>query len=152
MTWWQTAIVGVFAFLATVCFVLGLRESRDRHNAYGLTNIFLPLGVIAWGDAVMFGPFWLSLAAGTFFLQDWLLFVLAYCVFWVVRSTGETMYWFNQQFSHKVYEWNKPGNLHLHSVFRNDSIWFGYQVMWQCITVLSILASIYVGHLWLSTA
>lgn len=149
MKTWQSSLILLYAFVNSLAFLKGLYESKNKKNAYELVRWLLPLGIIAWGDAVVLGPFWLMVSLLSLLLKDWYFFLLAISLFWVVRSFGETVYWFNQQFSSKVYEWNKPENLPLHSVFHNDSIWYIYQIIWQCVTVVSIVTSIYLANLWL---
>ena len=151
MASWQWALILLFAAGSLAAFFKGFYETKYKKNSYGPIGFWLmPWGIIAWGDAVVFGPFWVLVSAVVLVLKDWYLFLLIFSVFWVVRSLGETIYWFNQQFSSKVYEWNKPENLPFHSIFHNDSIWYIYQIMWQCMSVVSVIASIYFAHLWLS--
>lgn len=149
MSLWQNAIILLYASINFAVFLKGFYESKYKKNAYGLTSPLFFLGIIAWGDAVVFGPFWVISSIITLILKDWYLFLLLISIFWVVRSAGETRYWFNQQFSSKIYEWNKPENLPWHSVFHNDSVWFIHQIIWQCITVVSVILSIYFTSLWL---
>src|SRR4030042_4448374 len=145
---WQRGIIFIYALIALFAFFKGIYESKTRKNAYGLIRILLPWGIIAWGDAVVFGPFWVLVSLVTLFLNDWYLFLLSISIFWVVRSLGETMYWFNQQFA-KTREGNEPEKLPWHSIFDNDSVWLIHQIIWQCVTVVAIVASIYVAYLWL---
>lgn len=140
----------LYAFVALLIFFKGFYESKFKKNAYGLIRWLLPWGIFAWGDAVVFCPFWIIASLVTLVLGDWYLFLLIVSVFWVIRSLGEVVYWFNQQFSSKVYEWNKPENLPWHSVFHNDSVWYIHQIIWQCTAVGAIIASIYFASLWLS--
>jgi hypothetical protein len=139
------------AVISFAVFLKGLVESK-KGKAYELTPFLLPFGIIAWGDAVVFGLFWTGVSLVSYFLNDWILFLLIISVFWVVRSLGETIYWFNQQFSQKAYDWNKPEKLLFHSIFKNDSIWFVYQIIWQCVTVVSIIATIYFTRLWFTAS
>ena len=119
---WQQVFLLAYAAINLVIFVKGLYECKVKKNAYGLTPALLIFGVIAWVDAAVFGLFWIISVIVTYLLKDWYLFLLIVSVFWVVRSLGETIYWFNQQFSPKTHEWNKPENLILHSIFHDDSI------------------------------
>ena len=151
MDFWKQVFIIVYALINLVVFFKGSYESKYKKNAYGLTRYLFLLGIFAWGDAVIFGPFWAISSTTALILNDWYLFLLIISIYWVVRSLGETIYWFNQQFSSKVYEWNKPENLPLHSVFHNDSVWYIHQIIWQCITVVSIIASIYISSLWLQS-
>lgn len=147
-SWQQTTLI-IFALINLLVFLKGFYECKYKKNSYGLTQFFAPLGIFAWGDAVIFGLFWVLAALVSLLLADWYLFLLIVSVFWVIRSLGETIYWFNQQFSSKVHDWNKPENLPLHSVFHNDSIWYIYQIIMQCISVVAIISTLYFAKLWL---
>jgi len=59
------------------------------------------------------------------------------------------MYWLHQQFS--TLERNPPKSLLGYRFFGNDSIWFVYQIFWQCVTVIAVIASIYTAWLWLGS-
>ena len=137
-------LYGIFAFFG---FLKGLNECKNKKNPYGNAHLFNLIGAFVWGDAVIFGLFW-TLASGIFYLlNDWILFLLTISLFWAVRSFGETIYWFNQQFS-KINR-NPPGRLFLYKIFHGDAVWFIYQIFWQCITIISIIFSIYFAARWL---
>jgi hypothetical protein len=144
---WQKVLLLAFASFSLLISIRGLFECSRKKNAYGITYLLLWLGIFCWGDAVVFGLFWALAALVSFFLHDWLLFLLIIAVFWTVRSLGETIYWFNQQFS--VINRYKPEQLPGFRFFKNDSIWFIYQIAMQCVTVISIIASIYFANLWI---
>ncbi|HUW24636.1 MAG TPA: hypothetical protein VMW04_03345 [Patescibacteria group bacterium] len=148
MELWQKIVLLVYALINLVVFARGFYECKVKKNAYGLTRPLFFLGVFAWGDAVVFCLFWLFSSIVVLLLNDWYLFLLIVSVFWVVRSLGETIYWFNQQFS-KSLPWNKPEKLPFYSIFHNDSVWFIHQIIWQCTTVVSTILSLYFGRLWL---
>lgn len=149
METWQKEIILIFGFLNFLVFLKGLHESRAKKNAYGLTRILTPLGIFVWGDAVVFGIFWILASVISYLLADWLLFLLIISIFWVIRSLGETIYWFNQQFS-KINR-NPPEKLPGFNIFHNNSIWFIHQIGWQCWTIVSIILSIYLSYLWLAS-
>lgn len=144
---WQNSLLYFFAIFNFGVFLKGFHESNKEKNAFETTPFLLPLGIIVWGDAVAFGLFWIIVGIIVLILQDWILFLLIFSVFWVVRSLGETIYWFNQQFSQIVR--NPPKTLPFYKYFHNDSIWFVHQIIWQCITVVSVIFSIYFAKLWL---
>src|SRR3990170_1609189 len=139
METWQKTLIIFWGIISFILFIKGFFECKDKKNAYGLTPKLSVFGIFSWGDAVVFGLFWVLVSLITLVLNDWILFLLIISVFWVVRSFGETIYWFNQQFSAKTYAWNRPERLALHWLFRNDSIWFIYQIAWQCVSVVSII-------------
>lgn len=135
------------AVLSGVLSLKGIWESSKKENAFGDTIFLGWLGIFVWGDAVVFGPFWFLASLVPLLLRDWSLFLVIVSLFWVVRSLGETQYWFNQQFSN-VHR-NPPEKMRCYGLFKNDSIWFGYQIFWQCILVASLIFSIYSVSQWL---
>jgi hypothetical protein len=149
MELWQKIVLLVYALINLLVFAKGFYECKVKKNACGLTRPLLFLGIFAWGDAVVFGLFWLFSSVTALLLNDWYLFLLIISVFWVVRSLGETIYWFNQQFS--TVNRNPLEKLPWHSIFYNDSVWFIHQIIWQCATVVSIIFSLYFGRLWLQS-
>lgn len=145
---WQKTVILIYAAFSLFGLIKGYRQTKNKKNAYGDSPIFYPLGAFVWADAVVFGLFWILISVAALFLNDWILFLLTISVFWVVRSVGETVYWFNQQFS-KINR-NPPENYFIYKIFQNDSVWFVYQIYWQCLTVVSIIASLFFAKLWLS--
>ena len=139
-------LFGLLFFLSLSVFGLGLVKSRQG-KAFTLVWWLFPWGAFVWGDAVVFGLFWAGVLVITYLLQDLLLLGLLTAIFWLVRSLGETIYWFNQQFS--TVERNPPEKLPFYSLFKNDSVWFIYQIVWQCVTVMAIFFSVWLFHLWL---
>ncbi len=145
---WQKLFIILWGITSLLMFIKGFRECKDKKNAFGLTSYFTILGAFVWGDAVIFGIFWTLVSLVTLLLNDWILFLLIVSVFWVVRGFGETIYWLDQQFS--SVKRNPPENFWFHKYFHNDSVWFIHQIISQCITVTSIIFTIYFTHLWLS--
>lgn len=125
----------------------GFYQCHKKKNAYGYTPFLYPLGMYVWGDAAIFGIFWAGAALISLLLSDWILFLLIVSLFWLVRSVGETIYWFNQQFS--TITRMKPERHLTHKIFHNDSVWFIFQIMNQCLTVITIITSVYLFHIWL---
>lgn len=149
MTTPQQLLLIVYLLVNLVVFSKGFFECKYKKNAFGLTPYLAILGVFAWGDAVIFGLFWIGVSIVSLFFGNWYLFLLLLSLFWLIRSFGETIYWFNQQFSTVRMEWNKPEKLAFNSVFHNESIWYVYQIIWQCVSVVSLLLSIYFVNLWI---
>lgn len=139
----------IFCVFSFVIFLYSLHQTKNKSNSFGETLFLSPLGIFVWADGVIIGLFWTLVPIITFLLQDWLLFFFIFSLFWLVRSFGETIYWLNQQFS--PINRNSPKNLRGHTIFHNDSIWFVYQIFWQCLTVVSLIFSIYLGTIWLIT-
>ncbi|MDD3999184.1 MAG: hypothetical protein PHR98_03755 [Candidatus Shapirobacteria bacterium] len=121
---------------------------NKKNNPFGKSLIFFWLGIFVWGDAVVIGLFWFLISLICFLLKDWILFLLIISTFWIVRSLGEIIYWINQQFSPIIR--NPPETLFGYKLFKNDSIWFIYQVFWQCAMVVSIIFSILLTRVWIN--
>lgn len=136
---WQI-FLSIFTVLNILLFVRAYVECKNK-NAYGLTKPLHPLGMFVWGDVFIFSIFWATTSTVSLLLSNIYLFLLIYSLFWVVRSFGETIYWFNQQFSNIKKE--SPESIHLYSIFQNDSVWFIQQIRNQCMTVISLVFSIY---------
>jgi len=141
----------LFLFLILVfnffIFIKSLVECKKKNNAFGKTKLLFPLGMFVWGDVVVLGSFWVLASFVSLVFSDWLFFWLVYSVFWLVRAVGEVIYWFNQQFS--PLKRNPPEKLLFYSVFKNNSIWFAYQLFWQCVTIFSIITTVLLMKLWL---
>jgi len=143
----QTVIVFIFGIFSFLIAIKGLYQSTAKNNPFGQYFPLFFLGIFVWGDAVILGLFWSLISLTSVLLKDWILFLLILSLFWVVRSLGEIIYWLNQQFSPIIR--NPPKNLMGYKFFRNDSIWFIYQVFWQCVMVVSLITTIYLSNLWL---
>lgn len=142
-------VISVFLFIySLIAIVNGYIECKRNKNAFGESKLYIPLGAWVWGDVFILGIFWLLTSIFLFIYWDLNLFILFVSVFWVIRSFGEFTYWLNQQFSTVMR--NPPKNLLFHNIFHNDSIWFIYQIIWQCLTVVAIISSIYFADKWLN--
>lgn len=144
----QLVIVCTYSLLAAYGSYRGYTECIKK-NAMGLSRGYWLYGAFVWADMLIFGIFWVLAGVISLIATDWTLFLLIIAVFWLVRSIGETIYWFNQQFS--TIKRNPPERLLLYKLLKNDSVWFAYQIFWQCMTVICILLSIYLGKIWLSS-
>lgn len=147
MNSWQHIFIVLFALFNLLVFLKSFYECKYKKNAFGLTRPLVFIGVFAWGDGVVFGLFWILTPLVLLLIDNWYLFLLTFSVFWVVRSLGETIYWLNQQFSQV--KRNPIKNLPWNSIFHDDSVWFVHQIIWQCVTVVSLVASIYFAWQWL---
>ena len=136
MDLWPKYVVLALGAIALIFLITGIIKCR-RGQAFAK---FLPLnliGAFVWGDAVPLGFFWTLAAAAILLWSSWRILLLTLILFWLVRSVGETIYWLNQQFSKEVRV--PPHTLWFHPFFKNNSVWFVYQVFWQCVTVITLL-------------
>lgn len=150
MELWQQLLIGGYSLLAGILGVYSYRQCKTKKNSFGDTSLlYAAFGAFVYADMVVFGLFFALVGLLTILLQDFLLFLLIISVFWLIRSLGETIYWFLQQFMPR--RGNQPEKFRIHKIFHNDSVWFVLQIYWQCITVLSIIATIYLANLWIQT-
>ena len=146
---WQKYLLITLSIFSLVGAIKGFLECKNKKNAYGKAELFCLIGAFVWGDVVIFGIFWFLISLVILFLKNWVLFLVILSLFWVVRSLGETIFWFNQQFSNKIL--CPPEKLCFYKIFRNNSVWFIYQIIWQCVMVISLLSLIYFTTIWLRT-
>lgn len=139
----------IFSFYSLFGFVKGFLECKKMKNPFGHAFLFLPIGAFVWGDALILGIFWTVVTLVTFFLDDFLLFLLFYSLFWTVRSMGEILYWMNQQFSHKSLE--QPEWWWSYKLVGDRAVWFINQLVWQCALVITIILSLYFSTLWVQS-
>ena len=150
MHFWQQIIVFVYGLFALGITISGFRATNQKRKAYEETPFSgILFSAFVQADKLVFGPFWVMVSFITLILNDWLLFLLFFSVFWLVRSIGETIYWFLQQFSPRP--GNDPEKFFFYRYVHNDSVWFILQIWWQCLTVITIISTIYLSHLWLKT-
>lgn len=140
MTNFQNGFIIIYGLISLYSFVRGFYEIHKKSNPFGEPFVLFWLGIFVWGDALILGFFWTLISIVSFLLKDWTLFLLIFSIFWVVRSFGEVTYWMHQQFSPIVR--NPPETLLGYRFFKNDSIWFAYQIFWQCILTISLVFSI----------
>lgn len=149
MSQWQIVLVSIYGFVAVVGFFKALHMCRNRKSAYGHTdNIFNFYGAFVWADLVVFGLFWTIVSFLCLYRKDWLLFLLVLSAFWLIRSFGETLYWFHQQFTPRG--GNEPEKFWFHKIVLNDSVYFVNQIYWQCISVITFITTLYLAKLWLT--
>jgi hypothetical protein len=134
-------LIALYAIGAVGALGRGIQQTFYHKNPYGLTPWLWGYGIFVWGDAIFIGFFWIVAAITSILLRNTELFLLLLSVFWLVRSGGEVIYWFLQQFA--SIKRDKPSTLFGHSLFPGESIWFAYQVFWQIIMVISIVSLLF---------
>ena len=135
MNIFQTIIVVLYGLFSLSGFLLGLKHCVKKKNPYGLTHRYNLIGSFVWVDAVVFGLFWTSVSMVVLAMQNFMVFLLFLSLFWLTRSVGEMMYWFNQQFSSR--NRNPAHTLWVSKIFPSDSSWVAMQIFWQCMAVVS---------------
>ena len=131
---WQGVIVGAVGVLAAIFAIGGIVKIDKPYIRFWPLNV---IGGFVWGDAIIFGTFWLVASILSLCLQNWFLFELIFLCFWLIRSAGETLYWFLQQFS--VAKREPPEKIWFYKYIKSDAVWFIFQIWWQCICVVSLV-------------
>lgn len=143
----QFLLVVLWGMYACSAFIRGLRQVKSKNNPYGLCAEFNLLGAFVWADAVIFGAFFTGVSIAILIVQDFILFLLSISLFWTIRSVGEQMYWFMEQFA--VNHRNPEHTLWFSKYFKRNSSWIAMQIYWQCISVISIISTVYFFYIWL---
>ena len=139
----QTLFVAGFGAFSFSGFYLGLKNCVKKKNPYGLTRKYNVIGSFVWADAVVFGAFWVIMSIISLVFSSWILFLITQSIFWLIRSIGETIYWFNQQFAMK--NRNPAHTLFISKIFPGDSVWVAMQIFWQCVAVLTSVSTLYLA-------
>ena len=135
----------VFLAYSIAGFIAGFLHKK---NPYGLSRYFLPLGAFVWVDTVVFGLFFTLVSVYCLIINQTVLFFLIYSVFWLVRSTGEQIYWFLEQFT--TQHRNPPHTLWPKKWFKGEESWIVMQVTWQCVTVVTLITSLWLFSIFIS--
>lgn len=142
-------LLASFGLLALCTFFVALQKCKTHEGRVGKPYKVCELyGSFVWMDHIILGPFWFLVTLTTLLLNDMLLFLLIVSVFWLVRSCGETLYWFLQQFHPR--KGNEPEKFWINKVVPGQGVWFLNQLFWQCITVITVITTLYLSWLWLS--
>ncbi len=107
-----------------------------------------PIGAFVWEDMLVFGILHALLALISLLSSNTLIWVISFLVFWIVRSAGETLYFFLQQFivpKHHPHDISAQLQM-VRKLFGNISdqkCFILLQVTMQSLLVLSLLSLIY---------
>lgn len=101
-------------------------------------------GAFIWGDLLIFALLWFFLYLILARIKNSYYFFLAFYSFWLIRSIGETVYWFTQQFSQIVNPWPNyyPHILFLSSLTAKE-IWVFHQLIWQSLCTAALIGLIH---------
>lgn len=129
-----------------------LSISKIKKNLKQLDFIWwwaLPTGAFVWEDIFVFGILHAGLAFISLIINNTDFWLISFLVFWIVRSAGETLYFFLEQF---LVPQHHPHNISDHfgplkKVFGNISDQKSFilmQVIMQSISVICIISLIFV--------
>jgi len=135
-------IAALSAFLALIS---ALQISQGNFagfepELYGFGYLY---GSFIWGDLFIFALLWLGFSLILLKLKKIEYLLLALCSFWFVRSTGEALYWFIQQFNPAVQPWPQyHPRFWIFKDLSNKEFWVLGQIGWQSVAVLSLFGII----------
>src|ERR1700740_896 len=81
------------------------------------------------------------------YINNWNLFLLIFSSFWLIRSLGETLYWFLTQFT--TLNKDPAEKFFLNKFFPGGAVFFINQMLWQCVSIMSLVSTIYFSYHWL---
>lgn len=143
-------IILFFGVISFITSLIALKKCQSKETIlakpYKVCEIY---GSFVWADHVVFGFFWSIVSLITFLLNDLFLFLLIFSLFWLVRATGEVVYWFLQQFHPRP--GNEPHLFWINKYIPGQAVWFVHQIFWQCVSVIALVLSIYFTYLWLTS-
>lgn len=145
---WHILPIGTIA-INLVGFYYGLTQSARFKNSLGQAYWLYPWGVFVWADAIVLSPFFVGVGVVALLANSYHLFMLLFCSYWLIRSLGETIYWFNQQFSTIIRVPGRMLPMYKRLVHDEYSCWFLVQIFMQCISVVSLIGTIYFATIWM---
>lgn len=80
-------------------FVLSLYKIHQSRQKVIITYWAVFLGAFTWEDLLIFSILNFMATIFIFFLHDLRVGILYFVIFWIVRNSGEIIYWFLQQFN-----------------------------------------------------
>lgn len=114
-----------------------------------------PLGAFVWEDLLIFSLYNIVASLVILIIKDFRFIIVFPLAFWLIRSLGETLYWFLQQFNqpasypHSEYDWNKGG--WVRSIFgdlSDQKYFIIYQITWQVASVMCLVGLTYIFKNW----
>ena len=104
----------------------------------------LPFGAYIWGDLLVFSVLWTFISLVLLKLKNPRLFWIALFSFWLVRSSGEALYWFIQQFHPQEIPWPQYfARVWILEDLTQKEYWVLNQIGHQSITIASLFGLIY---------
>jgi hypothetical protein len=145
-------------YILLICFALlalysYFRIRRGNKLAEFMYQWGFIIGSFVWEDSFVFSVLGTLASAITIYLGELKYGALFFILFWLVRSAGETLYMFLEQFIEpKHYPHNFDtylGPMHfLFGKISNQQCFIIMQVMFQSITVISLFSLIFLIQNW----
>jgi len=139
--------------LSTVLFIISIIQIT-RGNITGFEPLvygfgFLLYGAFNWADVSVFTLLWIIIALMLFRIRQKEYFFVAYFSFWLIRSSGEVLFSFLQQFSPHYQPWllYAPRALMQNTYLGHFILvryWVVEQIFFQSIAVLALFGLMYI--------
>lgn len=92
-------LLAVLAIIYIAMFITSLIKVRQSSEEFGFIYQWaFWVGAFVWEDLMVFSAYHALVVLITFFAQDLRVGLLMVGIFWIVRSSGEALYFFLQQF------------------------------------------------------
>lgn len=144
--YYKAILVTISAISLTLAIISGYYVSIGKFADFTpmLKGFGLPYGAFVWGDLLVFSSLWTIVPLILLKIKSSRFFWIAFFGFWLVRSLGETNYWFLQQFHPETIPW--PQYFDKTWIFKNltdPEFWVFFQIRQQSVAVLSLLGLVY---------
>ena len=136
-------ILGIVCVTLVIISFFKIRENKDECNFIYWWAV--PLGAFVWEDLLVFGLLHAVLALLGYALGNPTFWLICFLIFWIIRSLGETLYFFLEQFIVPQHHPHMITNhfTALRKIFGNISdqkCFIIMQVTMQIITVTSVIS------------
>ena len=142
----------VLSILTAVMSFLIFRNGGEEVEFILWASVF---GAFVWEDLFIFSLANAIGSAVVVWLKDNRYILLFVDIFWIVRSLGETFYWFLQQFSqptqypHNFYAWQwNPVAEQVFGDISDQKYFILFQISWQVMTVFAAVGLVYILKHW----
>jgi hypothetical protein len=143
---YRTTLKAVAALSATLALASVHQVSAGNFAGFEplLYWFGLPYGAYIWGDLLVFSILWTFISLALLKLKNSRLFWIALFSFWLVRSSGEALYWFIQQFHPQEIPWPQYfTRVWILKSITQKEYWVLNQIGHQSVVVASLFGLIY---------
>lgn len=139
-------IWGIVNLFLSIFSVLRVRQNKEKCEFIYWWGFII--GAFVWEDVLVLGLLHATLVFTSLALKNNLIWLVGFLVFWIVRSAGETLYFFLQQFIVPLHHPHNIGEhfLVLRKLFgeiSDQKCYIILQVLMQSILTISVLCLIY---------
>lgn len=147
-------ILFFFGLLFILLFALSWKQVHSSGDSYGFIYRWaFWLGSFVWEDVLVFSAYHSLIVLFTYLSHDLRVGLLMIAVFWAVRSAGEALYFFLQQFHQPKHAPHHISD-HLNQIRRflgpiaDQKAYIIMQIIHQSLTMLAITGAILLALYW----